>query len=235
MQDEALDAVERAGAPGDGDAYTLCVHQPDWHQGVIGIVASRLKDRYHRPVVVFAQAGAHELRGSGRSIAGFHLRDALDLCAKRAPGIILRFGGHAYAAGVSIAPDSLPCFAATFEAVAREALTDAALRRTHESDGALDAGELTYALGAELRQRAWGQGFPAPAFDSGFDVADQRSVGDGHAKLLLARGRERFPAIAFRTRSPLPPRIHALFRPEINRYQGLSSLELVIDYWSAAN
>ena len=233
MHGEALADVEAAATPNDG-AYTLCAYRPQWHQGVIGIVASRLKDRHHRPVVVFARAGESELRGSGRSIAGFHLRDALDLVSKRAPGTILRFGGHAYAAGVSIAFDALPRFASAFEAVARQRLSDAALRRTHESDGALAPGELNYELGVELRRCAWGQGFPAPAFDAVFDVADQRMVGDGHARLTLMRERERFAAIAFRAQVPLPPRIHALFRPEIHTFQGLSSLELVIDHWSPA-
>jgi single-stranded-DNA-specific exonuclease len=181
---------------------------------------------------VFAQAGADELKGSGRSIPGFHLRDALDLVAKRVPGTIMRFGGHAFAAGLSIAPDALQRFTAEFEAVARLLLCDVALRRSHESDGTLDRGELTLELGVQLRQRVWGQGFPAPAFDDVFDVADQRNVGDGHAKLTLAREGERYAAIAFRTPATLPSRIHALFRPEVNRFQGLVSLELVVDYWS---
>jgi len=231
MQDEALEDVE-AASPADASAYTLCVHRGQWHQGVIGIVASRLKDRYHRPVFVFAQGNANELKGSGRSIAGFHLRDALDRVAKREPGLVVRFGGHAYAAGLSIAADALPRFASAFEAAARETLNEAALRRVHESDGALETGELTYQLGVALRQPAWGQGFPAPAFDGVFDVAEQRTVGDGHARLVLTRGRERFAAMAFRTPAALPARVHALFRTEINRYQGLSALELVIDHWA---
>jgi single-stranded-DNA-specific exonuclease len=234
MQEQALAEVEASIAPGDAQAYTLCTYRPEWHQGVIGIVASRLKDRYHRPVVVFAQSGEHELKGSGRSIAGFHLRDALDLVSKRAPGMITRFGGHAYAAGLSIARGALAEFAAAFEAIAHEMLSDAALLRSYESDGPLAPGELTYELGVTLRERAWGQGFAPPAFDGDFDVADQRSVGDGHAKLTLLHGRERYAAIAFRTPAALPARIHALFRPEINHYQGLSSLELVIDYWLPA-
>src|SRR5678815_418043 len=127
MQDEALAEVA-SGTFADTGAFTVCVHRPDWHQGVIGIVASRLKDRYHRPVIVFARGGETELRGSGRSIAGFHLRDALDLVTKRAPGTILRFGGHAFAAGLSIPPAALPAFMAAFEAVARETLSDAQLR-----------------------------------------------------------------------------------------------------------
>ena len=233
MQDEALAEVA-SGTFADTGAYTLCVHRPDWHQGVIGIVASRLKDRYHRPVIVFARGGDGELRGSGRSIAGFHLRDALDLVTKRAPGVVLRFGGHAFAAGLSIAPDRLPGFIAAFEAIARETLSDAQLQRIHESDGALAPGELTVDLGTTMGERVWGQGFPAPAFDDTFDVVTQRVVGDGHAKLTVARGGERFNAIAFRTPAPLPPRIHALFRPEVHHWNGVAGLELVIDFWLPA-
>jgi single-stranded-DNA-specific exonuclease len=232
MQEEALVDVEAMAS--DGDAYTLCVHRPQWHQGVIGIVASRLKDRYQRPVMVFATTGGRELKGSGRSISGFHLRDALDVIAKREPNAISRFGGHAFAAGVSLVEGALPRFAAAFEALARETLSAAQLRRAHESDGMLAPGELTIELGHELRERAWGQGFPAPAFDAVFDVVGQRGVGEGHAKLALARGRERFDAIAFRTPATMPARIRALFRPEVNHWNGLSSLELVIDYWTPA-
>jgi single-stranded-DNA-specific exonuclease len=186
-------------------------------------------------VIVFASTGAGELRGSGRSISGFHLRDALDVVAKREPNAIARFGGHAFAAGLSLAEEALPRFAAAFEKFARETLSAAQLRRAHESDGMLAPGELTLALGHELRERAWGQGFPAPAFDAVFDVVGQRSVGDGHAKLALACGRERFDAIAFRAPATMPARIHALFRPEVNYWNGLSSLELVIDYWTPAD
>jgi single-stranded-DNA-specific exonuclease len=235
MQAEALAEVEALATPDDPNACTLCVYRPQWHQGVIGIVASRLKDRYHRPAVVFAQSGEYELKGSGRSIAGLHLRDALDLVSKRVPGTITRFGGHAFAAGLSIRRDALARFSVAFEAVAREALSEAALRRTHDSDGELGTGELTLDLGAALRERVWGQGFPAPAFDGVFDVMDQRSIGEGHAKLTLLRQRERFSAIAFRTPATLPSRIHALYRPEVNHYQGLENLELLIEYWTAVS
>jgi len=233
MQDEALAEVA-SGTFADTGAFTLCVHRPEWHQGVIGIVASRLKDRYHRPVIVFARGGDAELRGSGRSIAGFHLRDALDLVTKRAPGVVIRFGGHAFAAGLSIAPGRLPDFIAAFEDVAHETLSDAQLQRVHESDGALEPGELTVELGTTMGECVWGQGFPAPAFDDTFDVVAQRVVGDGHARLTVARGGERFTAIAFRTPAALPPRIHALFRPEVNHWNGVANLELVIDFWLPA-
>jgi len=233
MQDEALADVEN-GTFVETGAFTLCVHRSEWHQGVIGIVASRLKDRYHRPVIVFARGTGDELKGSGRSIAGFHMRDALDVVAKRAPGIVIRFGGHAFAAGLSIHPDRLPDFMAAFETIAREMLSEAQLRRIHESDGALARGELTVELGATISGCVWGQGFPPPAFDDTFDVIAQRVVGDGHAKLTVARDGERFNAIAFRTPDALPPRIHALFRPEISHWNGLTSLELVIDFWVPA-
>jgi single-stranded-DNA-specific exonuclease len=233
MQEEALAEVESGQALADDDTYTLCVHRPQWHPGVVGIVASRLKDRYHRPVIVFANSGDAELRGSGRSIAGFHLRDALDLVAKRAPGTVTRFGGHAFAAGLSIPADALARFSETFESVAREWLPEAALRRHHESDGELGGGELTVELCAALRDQVWGQGFAPPTFDGTFDVVSQRSVGEGHAKLTLERGGERYAAIAFRTPETLPPRIRALYRPELNRWNGLQSVELVIDAYTA--
>jgi single-stranded-DNA-specific exonuclease len=232
MQDEAL---AEAGAVLAQDAqYTLCAYRPAWHPGVVGIVASRLKDRYHRPVVAFANGAAGELRGSGRSIAGFHLRDAFDLVAKREPATILRFGGHAYAAGLSIRAETLPRFAEAFERVARESLSEATLRRELESDGALARGELTFELGRALAARVWGQGFAPPAFDDVFDVAEQRVVGDAHAKLRLVRAGESFSAIAFRTPCALPQRVHALYRPHVRHWNGLESLELVVDFWRPA-
>ena len=135
MQEEAL--ADIAAGPDAAGTFTLCLFRAEWHQGVVGIVASRLKDKYHRPAIVFARGSGDELKGSGRSIAGFHLRDALDLVAKRAPGVVARFGGHAYAAGLSIAEADLTHFAATFEAVAREQLSPAELARIRESDGVL--------------------------------------------------------------------------------------------------
>ncbi len=229
MQDEALADAEAAMALAPGDSYTLCIHRPQWHAGVVGIVASRLKDRYHRPAIVFATSSDGELKGSGRSIAGFHLRDALDLVAKRAPEAVTRYGGHAYAAGVSIPTDALARFAEVFESVARECLPDASLKRIGESDGDLDNSELTSGLCALLERQVWGQGFPLPAFDGVFDVVAQRTVGDGHAKLTLARAGEQFAAIAFRRPETLPPRIHALYRPEINAWNGSQTVELIVE------
>ncbi len=231
MQEEALADVDASVV---GDAFTLSLFRPEWHQGVVGIVASRLKDRYHRPAVVFARGSDGALRGSGRSIPGFHLRDALDLVDKREPGLIDRFGGHAFAAGLTLAEAGLPRFAATFEAVARAALTPAMLSRTLETDGPLGTGELTLALAVSLRDRVWGQGFPAPAFDDVFAVAGQRVVGSGHSKLVLERGGERFDAMLFRHADPLPARIRAAFRPDVNEWNGAATLQLVIEGWQPA-
>jgi len=231
MHQEALAAMDCIT---DVDASSVCLYRPEWHQGVVGIIASRLKDRFHRPAVVFANAGQGELRGSGRAIVGFHMRDALDLVAKRAPGTISRFGGHAYAAGLSLPEAALPRFAVEFERVAREALPPAILERTLETDGELAEDELTIGVARELACRVWGQGFPAPVFEGEFRVADQRIVGERHGRLMLAlRGRS-LGAIVFDDIGPFPPRIQAAYRPDVHYYQGLLSLQIVIESWQAA-
>jgi single-stranded-DNA-specific exonuclease len=239
MQEEALAELDaRMANAATDDAFTLCLFRPEWHQGVVGIVASRLKDRYHRPAIVFARGAAGELKGSGRSIPGFHLRDALDLVAKRAPGVIARFGGHAYAAGLSLAEADLPRFAETLETVAREQLTPAQLTRTLESDGGLAAADVTLDLAQAIAGEVWGQGFPAPAFDDVFDVVDQRIVGSRHSKLVLERSAGgdtgRFPAILFNHADPLPARIRAVYRPDPNEWNGTIALQLAILHWEPA-
>jgi single-stranded-DNA-specific exonuclease len=233
MQDEALAAL--AEVDGDDEAYTLCLHRPHWHAGVVGIVAARLKDRFHRPAMVFALAADGSLRGSGRSIAGFHLRDALDRVAKAVPGVVERYGGHAFAAGASIRAGAFDVFARAFEADARGALLPEHLRREHASDGALPRGALTFALARALRERIWGQGLPPPAFDDLFDVQEQRIVGERHRRLSLTRDGERFEAIAFNQPEPLPARVRALYRPEVREWNGLAGLELVVDHWEPAS
>ena len=197
MQEEAL--ADRVAAAADATrTRTRCAcSDAEWHQGVVGIVASRLKDRYHRPAIVFARGSGGELKGSGRSIAGFHLRDALDLVAKRAPGVVARFGGHAYAAGLSIAEADLPRFAATFEAVAREQLSPAELARILESDGTLAPAELTLELAQRLAGEVWGQGFPSPSTTcsksptSGSSAAATRSSCCGDRARALRPGMRR--------------------------------------------
>jgi single-stranded-DNA-specific exonuclease len=231
MHEEALEQLADASSGIDADAYTICIHQPQWHAGVVGIVASRLKDRFHRPAIVFAASSDGALKGSGRSIPGFHLRDALDRVAKEAPGTVGRFGGHAFAAGVSIAPAALGAFASAFEHVARATLEPEHLARVHPSDGALAAGELTFELARALRAGVWGQGLPAPAFDDVFEVLDQRVVGERHLRLTLAREAERFEAVMFNQAAPVPARLRALYRPEVSEWNGLFGLELVINHW----
>ena len=231
MQEQALDAIDTIDA---GDAFTLCSYRADWHQGVVGVVASRLKDRFHRPVVVFAPGGEGELRGSGRTIAGFHLRDALDLVAKRAPGSITRFGGHAFAAGLTLPVAELPRFVAEFERVGREWLSPAVMQRTIETDGELDVGELTLKLAQDVGACVWGQGFPAPTFEGVFAVADQRRVGEKHTRLALTHGRRRLEGIVFNDCGPFPAAIRAVYRPEVNSYRGLDSLQLLVESWQPA-
>jgi single-stranded-DNA-specific exonuclease len=236
MQEQAqaeLEAQSLLTAEAIADAYTLCLYRPGWHQGVVGIVASRLKDRYHRPAIVFAP-GRGELKGSGRSIAGFHLRDALDLVSKRAPGLIKRFGGHAFAAGLTLAEADFGRFAELFEAIAREQISPAQLARVLETDGALAPGELDLSLAETLRTGVWGQGLAAPLFDDRFEVLDQRIVGGRHSRLVLARAGERFEGILFRQADALPPIIRAAYRPDVNDWNGRRSLQLVVEYWTAA-
>jgi single-stranded-DNA-specific exonuclease len=234
MQEEALADLRAVDDLAVADSFTVCLYREQWHQGVVGIVASRLKDRFHRPAIVFARGNPGELKGSGRSIDGFHLRDALDLVAKRDATLISRFGGHAFAAGLTIGEDGLPAFAAAFEQVARDWLTPAQLHRTHETDGTLASGQLTLELAAQLREQVWGQGMPAPAFDDTFDVRETRIVGGKHTRLGLTRGNERFEAILFNYADPLPARIRAAFRPEVNEWQGNASLQLAIEHWVPA-
>ena len=231
IEAEALVDLDALADGADARA-SVCAYRVSWHQGVVGIVASRLKDRVHRPVIVFAPGSDGELRGSGRSIAGFHLRDALDLVSKRAPGTILRFGGHAYAAGLSLRAAELDRFIEAFEAVARETLDADDLAQRCETDGELARGELTIALAHRLREAVWGQGFAPPRFDASFAVASQRVVGEKHTRLALARDGEAFDAILFRHAEALPARIHAVFRPEVNRWQGQETLELVVERWA---
>jgi single-stranded-DNA-specific exonuclease len=230
MQEGALADLE-ASVRAPEDQCTLVLFRADWHQGVVGIVAARLKDRFHRPAIVFARSADGELRGSGRSIAGFHLRDALDLVAKRHPAMIAKFGGHAFAAGLTLPEAALEEFRAAFEQVARESLTPSDLAKTVDSDGELPRGELTFDLARTLRDRVWGQGLPAPAFDGEFLVMGTRVVGGQHTRVTLQRDGERFEGIIFRHVDGVPSRLRAVYRPEINEWQGTFSLELTIEHW----
>ena len=233
MQNEALAALADGAVPDATAAYSLCLYRADWHPGVVGVVAGRLRDRFHRPAIVFARSG-DTLKGSGRSIDGLHLRDALDLVAKRAPGLIGNFGGHARAAGLALPESHLPAFTAAFEAIAREKLTPDDLRVTLATDGPLAADELDLPLAEHLQAQVWGQGFMQPLFDDRFEVASQRVVGGRHSRLVLNRAGRAFGAILFDQTEPLPAAIHAAYRPEANEWNGLRELQLVIEHWRAA-
>jgi single-stranded-DNA-specific exonuclease len=182
MQQTAQAALEQTEAT---DSYTLSLFDDSWHQGVIGILASRLKDKFHRPVIAFARAQDNELKGSGRSIAGLHLRDALDLLSKRHPRLLQKFGGHAMAAGVSIREEHLSEFRDAFEKIAQELLSPSDLIRIIETDGRLEHDEFSLETAYALKRQVWGQGFPQPLFEGRFIVQSQRIVGEKHLKLQL--------------------------------------------------
>lgn len=231
MQETATAAVERVAL---GESYSLTLFDPGWHQGVVGLVASRIKERYRRPTVALARCGDGLLRGSGRSIAALHLRDALDQVATHHPGLILKFGGHAAAAGLTLRESDFERFAAAFEATARDALTAADLEEEIETDGSLAIADVTVANAQLLREQVWGAGFPEPRFVDCFQVLDQRIVGDRHLKLRLAREQREFEAILFGTTVRLPPHIEAVYRLDLNAYDGNCCAQLTVHHWFAA-
>jgi single-stranded-DNA-specific exonuclease len=217
-----------------GARASLTLFDPVWHQGVIGIVAGRVKEKLHRPTFVFARGNPGELKGSGRSIPGLHLRDALDLVAKRHPALLLRFGGHAAAAGLTLREDDLSIFEAAFEDIVRQLVAPADLNRTLETDGALEAGYLSLESARLLRAQIWGQGFPAPMFSDTFAVVSQRVLKDKHLKLKLTKGRASFDAIQFNFADAAPERIHAAFRLDANQFNGVENLQLMIEHFEPA-
>ncbi|MDP2694543.1 MAG: single-stranded-DNA-specific exonuclease RecJ [Gallionella sp.] len=228
MQDSALAALEQIDA---SDNFSLALFDEAWHQGVIGILASRLKDKFHRPVIAFARANDGELKGSGRSISALHLRDALDLVSKRHPSLIRKFGGHAAAAGLSIAEADFVNFAAAFEEIATELLDESDLAQRIETDGTLEHAEMTLDVARLLDEQVWGQGFPAPQFNDNFVVQNQRVVGEKHLKLRLSRHGKPIEAILFGHSEPLPKQIHAVYSLSVNEYNGTQSLQLIIRHW----
>jgi single-stranded-DNA-specific exonuclease len=232
--DMRLQAEELLAKLAIGESSSISLYDPSWHQGVIGILAGRVKDRYHRPTFAFAQGAPGEIKGSGRSIAGLHLRDALDLVAKRAPALLLRFGGHAAAAGLTLRAEDFARFAELFEAVAREWLSPAQLGRTVETDGSLEPAYLDLGLARLLDEQIWGQGFPQPLFCDEFEVLGQRVVGKKHLKLKLARGGRTLEAMRFNALDPLPSPVRAAYRISVNEFNGAQNLQLVIEHWEPA-
>jgi single-stranded-DNA-specific exonuclease len=226
MLEQALEKLKALDPQGQSTFFAS-----DWHEGVVGILASRLKDRLHRPVICFARAAdGRSVKGSGRSVSGLHLRDCLDLVAKRNPGLIVRFGGHAQAAGLTIAETEYPRFAASFEAALEEMLPAAARTRTVETDGGLDPAYYTLEVARMIEDGIWGQAFPQPLFCDTFAVESQRVVGERHLKLQLLKGGRRFEAMRFGTLEAVPSSLRAAYRLAVNEFNGLKSIQLNVEH-----
>ncbi|MDO9366118.1 MAG: single-stranded-DNA-specific exonuclease RecJ [Methylotenera sp.] len=227
MQDSANISLEEIQI---AHQYSISLHQPDWHQGVIGILASRIKERHHRPVIAFADAGDGLLKGSGRSIAGLHLRDALDLLSKHQPDLIIKFGGHAMAAGLTIKLEDFNLFKLSFEIVVKSLITEADLESVLEVDGNLNANEMTFQVAQILENQVWGQGFAPPLFYDEFEVVNQRILGEKHLKLSLKPTSSKAPlvidAIYFNQTDLLDSRIQAAYQLQTNSYNGTQKVQL---------
>ncbi len=212
------------------DRHTITLFEPGWHQGIVGLVASRVKDSRHRPTVAFASAGEDELKGSGRSIEGVHLRDMLDLVTKKAPGIIKKFGGHAMAAGLTIEANALDAFTEAFEEVVTENTDPDTFERHVLVDGPLTSDEINESLIDAINAQSWGQGFLPPLFANEFKVLRQTALKGGHLKLVLEMpDGMRFSAIYFRRAAEIPTRAVLAYRPEINEWMGRRSIQLVVE------
>ncbi len=224
-----LDAMLAAIAPGGDAPAAVVMYDPGFHEGVVGIVASRLKDRLHRPSFVFAKGQDGWLKGSGRSIAGFHLRDALDLVSKRHPGVLRKFGGHAMAAGCTLDEADFGAFAAALAQVAREGLEPAQLTRTVLSDGPLAAEHFNPATVRSLDDQVWGQAFEPPVFCDEVEVVGQRLVGEKHLKLSIKHAGALRDAIWFNHTDPLPPRVNLAYRLQLDEYNGRERVQMVVE------
>ena len=242
MRDEALAEVERLHLEEESSLpFGFCLYNPSWHEGVIGILASRIKDRLHRPVIVFTDAANGDIKGSARSVKGVHIRDALDAVAAVHPDLLKKFGGHAMAAGLTIHADALEPFKHAFDTEVRRHLNEEDLRGTLLSDGELSAEEATMALAARLRSETpWGQGFVEPLFDGWFEVESSRIVGERHLKMQLRwpESGQSVDAIAFNVDEQLlelkPQHVQIAYRLDINEWRGNQSLQLLVDTIVAA-
>lgn len=210
--------------------FSISIYQDDWHQGVIGILASRIKERHHRPVIAFADAGEGLLKGSGRSIAGLHLRDALDLLAKHQPDLILKFGGHAMAAGLTIKLADFERFKHGFEAVVRSLINEAGLASVLEVDGNLSPDVMTFETAQALENQVWGQGFAPPLFFDTFEVLSQRVLSEKHLKLTLKKDGATIEAIYFNHADMFEGPIFAAYQLQTNRYNGAQKVQLNLKF-----
>lgn len=231
LETEMQQAAETALSCCNVDSLaTLTLYDGRFNEGVVGLVASRLKEKVNRPTIVFALTDDGALKGSGRSIAGVHLRDALDLVSKALPGAVLRFGGHAMAAGLTLrSEDDLPAFRDAFEKAVRSMVDASVFERVIYTDGGLAPDEITERLVQAIDSQIWGQGFDAPVFANEFRVVRQSLVKDAHTKLILELGGQRFDAIFFRHTETLPGMVRLAYRPNINEFMGRRSVQLVIE------
>ena len=233
MREQAFAIAESLFDEGDEPPPAICVFDPDFHEGVVGIVASRIKDKLHRPTFVFAASAAegkeHELKGSGRSIPGFHLRDALDLVAKRYPGVILRFGGHAMAAGCTVAEEFFDDFENGLNEVAQEWLDAATLTRRLDTDGPLNPEYRRVELVDTLHKEVWGQGFAAPTFSEEVEVLSQRLVGEKHLALKLKHQGQPVDGIWFGHTEPLPAKVTLAFRLDADEWNGVRRVRFLVE------
>ena len=233
MREQAYLIAESLFDEGEEPPPAICVFDPDFHEGVVGIVASRLKDKLHRPAFVFAASQApgkkHELKGSGRSIPGFHLRDALDLMTKRHPGVLLRFGGHAMAAGCTITEEHFDVFEQGLRDVAQEWLDVATLTRRLDTDGPLAPEYRRAELVDTLHREVWGQGFAPPTFSEEVEVISQRLVGEKHLALKLKHQGQPVDGIWFGRTEPLPARVKLAFRLDADEWQGVRRVRFLVE------
>ncbi|GFM86010.1 single-stranded-DNA-specific exonuclease RecJ [Pseudomonas cichorii] len=236
MQREALALLENLSV--DSMPFGLCLFKPDWHQGVIGILASRLKERYHRPTIAFASAGEGVLKGSARSVPGFHIRDALDAVAARHPQLISKFGGHAMAAGLSLPEANFPMFAEAFDLEVRRQLNEEDLTGRLLSDGSLTVEEFNLGLARELRNAGpWGQHFPEPLFHGVFRLVNNYIVGKKHLKMVLETecGSIKLDAISFGVDLDIWPvqekcKVELAYRLDLNEYRGNETVQLIVTH-----
>ena len=233
MREQAQLAADAMIDVDDEPPPAIAIYEPSFHEGVVGIVASRIKDKLHRPTFVFAASQAegksHEIKGSGRSIAGFHLRDALDLVAKRQPGVLLKFGGHAMAAGCTIEEKNFELFEHTLQQVAREWLDVATLTRRIDTDGPLPAEFRRTDIVDTLHKEVWGQGFSAPTFSEEVEVVSQRLVGEKHLALKLKHQGQPVDGIWFGHIEPLPARVTLAFRLDADEWQGVRRVRFLVE------
>jgi single-stranded-DNA-specific exonuclease len=236
MQEQAMDALKKFNVDAAHLPYGLCLFDEDWHQGVIGILASRIKDRYHRPVIAFALASDTELKGSARSITGLHIRDTLAQIDLHYPGLMKKFGGHAMAAGLTIARDSLDLFSKIFNERMAAQLSDHDLQHALFSDGELQSFELTRDVAEIIREAGpWGQAFPEPLFDGVFEMIEQRLVGGKHLKMTLIKEGVMLDAIAFNIDLNRWPNyrleyVKIAYRLDVNEFRNQRKIQLIVEH-----